>query len=77
MSKVQAPRGRHAPIAGPKPVELLPERVRIQAFVYDRKRKTYRALPAHSKTIVRSARELRQLWTKIDEVLSNQASWQE
>ncbi len=56
---------------------MLPEKVRLQAFAYDRRGRTYRALSSfNGKVIVRDEDELRRLWALIDGVLRNTAAWQ-
>lgn len=77
MPQTQLPRGRHAKRPATPVADLLPEKVRIQAFVYSPQRRFYVALSAYNvKAIVRSEDELRRLWALIDEVVRNTAAWQ-
>lgn len=78
MAHTRAPRGRHAGKPKPQIDELLPARVRVQAFAYNPTTKQYHALSAYKvKTIVRNVRELDRLYGLLDAAVRNTAAWQD
>lgn len=77
MPKTRLPRGRHAKRPAVPLDELLPEKCRIQFFIYNGRTGQYHAASSFNvKTIVRDADELRRLFAEVAAIVQNTARWQ-
>jgi hypothetical protein len=77
MPKTRLPRGRHAKRPAVPLNELLPEKLRIQFFIYNGRTQQYHAASSYNlKTIVRDVDELNRLFSEMAEIVANGARWQ-